>query len=80
MPNFIINRLIILTGFLPSCESVNFIQGKVNKNKKFKINAMRLKLNKIFKKLDKKFSFIFFQGLLNSHNLEEVSMLEQIYP
>ena len=64
MPNFIINRLIILTGFLPSCESVNFIQGKVNKNKKFKINAMRLKLNKIFKKLDKKFSFYIFSRFI----------------
>ena len=64
IPKFITSRIIILSGFIPSNDSINFTNNKISKNKKIKLRKMKMKLNKIFKKLNEKFAFKIFKELI----------------
>lgn len=56
IPRFISERIIILSGFIPSDDSIDFVEGKINQNQEKKINKMKIKLSNIFEKLNREFS------------------------
>lgn len=56
IPKFISERIIILSGFIPSDDSIDFVEGKINQNQEKKINKMKIKLSYIFEKLNREFS------------------------